>query len=183
MSINVDDSGAHRLIPDTPALPAATGEPRPRTALARFKAGATSLNLPHDYRNAIRHGEPGDCHSLVLDGVRVFYTLAARSKRDCCWDYQREAESWREFRAALAAEYHTGIHPELPREIAAITYIRDSERVHLCRPGSHPGTRRRLRDIWRRWTALSPLPLLGALTQPLAGSATAVGIALAPVMP
>jgi hypothetical protein len=71
----------------------------------------------------------------------------------------------------------------MPAAISMVVWAHDSSELRICQPGTAPALRRARERIRRRLTALSPLPLLGALTQPIAGSATAVGIAVAPLAP
>lgn len=174
MSLNVENTGTNGTHHLDDAHPAAI--------LAPFTQSARSSDIAEDYLNVLRHGAPGTRIRLIIHKLPVTVTLAAPLGAEGGRD--QELRSWRDLRAAVAAAHHTGIHPELPQEVAAITVTRDGHRVHIARAGTPACLLRRARKVvQRRWSALSPLPALCALTEPLAGSATAVGIAVAPVLP
>lgn len=142
-----------------------------------------SCDVPGAYLRALRTGTPDTRYRITIDGRDVYIVLAHPPGPV---DPPRESESWAELCHAIAtATGCDGIHPALPRELALAIWTDDNgHEITACRPGAPIGAIRRARSrIRRRLAALSPFPLLGVLTQPLTGGATAVGIALAPVMP
>lgn len=142
-----------------------------------------SCDVPGAYLRALRTGTPDTCYRITIDGRDVYIVLAHPPGPV---DPPRESESWAELCHAIAtATGCDGIHPALPRELALAIWTDDNgHEITACRPGAPVGAIRRARSrIRRRLTALSPLPLAGVLAQPLTGSATLVGIALAPVIP
>lgn len=146
-------------------------------AFTTLEADAYNCSTPDGYIHAIRRGAPGSRHRVILDGHPTHITIGARSTGP-----RRDRDSYEELVAAMrAAVTETGIQPELPAEINMIVWQHEGREFRLCAPGSAAALRRA--RIRRRLSALSPLPLLGAITQPLAGSATAVGIAIAPIPP
>lgn len=167
MSISADDSGspAH---PDDELADAINGF---------FHHRATNSGVPPTYLRALRHGAPGSRHRITIKGRPVSIVLGHQLQRP--EDPAREKQSWIKLREAVALlrSGHDCTHLALPREVAGVVINVDGRQVRVLRPAPLKG---RLR---RRLTALSPLPLLGALTQPIAGSATAVGIAVAPIAP
>lgn len=143
-----------------------------------------SCDVPGAYVRALRAGTPDTRYRITIDGRPVYIVLAAPPGPV---DPARESQSWAELCRAVDTAGQTGcdgIHPALPRELALAVWNHNGREITACRPGAPVGAIRRARSrIRRRLAALSPFPLLGVLTQPLSGGATAVGIALAPVMP
>jgi hypothetical protein len=145
---------------------------------------AAHSGTPPTYITAIRTGTPGSRHHTTVAEIPAQITLGtavgpSTSSRDI-------AASFAQLRDAMHAATQTaaatdGIQPQLPAEISMVTWRHNGQELRLAAPGAAPTLRRaRLR---RRLTALSPLPLLGALTQPLTAPVTAIGIAIAPVLP
>lgn len=145
-------------------------------AFALMDEDAEATLIPGDYHRAVRTGAPGTRHRITINKTTAHITIRAQSPTP-----QRDVESFEELKAAMNAAVTDGIQPELPPEISMVVWQHDGREVRVCAPGSAE-TLRRAR-IRRRLTGLSPLPMLGWLTQPLAGSATAVGLAFAPVLP
>ena len=146
-------------------------------AFTDLEADAYGSSAPDSYIRALNRGALGSRHRITIDEDPAYITISARSTGP-----RRDSDSFKELVAAMrAAVTETGIQPELPAEINMIVWQHEGREFRLCAPGSAAALRRA--RIRRRLSALSPLPLLGAITQPLAGSATAVGIAVAPVLP
>lgn len=146
-------------------------------AIAEFGTHTANSRTPSAFINALRHGAPGSRHDITVNGTAARITIGARGTPDA----STEAAAFTQLRAAMTAAITDGIQPELPTEISMVVWEHEGREVRVCAPGS-ASTLRRAR-IRCRLSALSPLPFLGAITQPLAGSATAVGIAFAPVLP
>lgn len=148
-------------------------------AFALMDQDAEATLIPGDYHRAVRTGTPGSRHRITISGdTTAHITIQAQSPSP-----RRDVESYEQLKAAMNAVITDGIQPELPREIAMIAWEHEGRELRICAPGTASDIRRARSRLRRRLSALSPLPLLGALTQPLAGSATAVGIAIAPVVP
>jgi hypothetical protein len=145
-------------------------------ALAFMDEDAEASVIPGDYCRAVRTGTPGSRHRITINKTTAHITIQAQSPNPL-----RDVESFEELIAAMTAAVTDGIQPELPREISMVVWHHEGREVRVCAPGTASDIRRA--RIRRRLSALSPLPMLGWLTQPLAGSATAVGIAVAPVLP
>lgn len=172
MSISVDESGI----------------PAPRNnlteAVASLRRAAASSGVPPAYKRALRTGTLGSRHRVTIAGQLITVILADGQRHPA--DPARERASWIELRDAfLNLRDGTGdnVTSALPAEVAAAVWRRNGREVRAYQPGAAPALRRTRQRIRRRLTALSPLPLLTALIQPLAGSATAVGIAVVPVLP
>lgn len=90
-----------------------------------------------------------------------------------CWEQLRAA-----VHVALKGDTETAA-TMLPAEVAAAEWVHHGKRTRIHQPGA---ATRALRCARRGLKALTPLPpLLGALSQPLAGGATAAGFLLAPI--
>ncbi|MGI5414298.1 hypothetical protein [Actinomadura luteofluorescens] len=146
-------------------------------AVNAFHSHTSNSGAPSAFVNALRNGPQGSRHDITVDGVPTRITLGAHRPPDS----RRERAAFAELFTAMKAAQTDGIQPELPPEISMVVWEYQGRELRVCAPGSAP-TLRRAR-IRRRLSALSPLPFLGAITQPFAGSATAVGIAFAPVLP
>lgn len=147
-------------------------------AFALMDEDADAVVIPGDYCRAVRTGTPGSRHRIAINKTTAHITIQAQSPNP-----QRDVESYEQLKAAMKAAATDGIQPELPREIAMVVWEHEGRELRVCAPGTASDIRRARSRFRRGLSALSPLPLLGAITQPLAGSATAVGIAMAPVLP
>ena len=145
-------------------------------AFTDLEADAYGSSAPDSYIRALNRGALGSRHRITIDEDPAYITISARSTGP-----RRDSDSFKELVAAMRAAVTDGIQPELPPEISMVVWHHEGREVRVCAPGSASALRRA--RIRRRLSALSPLPFLGAITQPLAGSATAVGIAFAPVLP
>lgn len=147
-------------------------------AFAILDAAAVTSGAPTSFSRAVRTGTPGTRHRVTVDGVPAHITIRTQSPGP-----RRDTECFTQLLAAMKAATVDGIQPELPAEISMVVWEHEGRELRVCAPGTAAAIRRARKRIRDRLTALSPLPLLGALTQPIAGSATAVGIAIAPVLP
>jgi hypothetical protein len=145
---------------------------------AAFHADAVASGTPTAYVHAVRAGALGSRHSVIVGETPARITIRAHSTGP-----RRDAASFAQLRDAMTAATTDGIQPDLPPEIGMVVWQHHGREIRICAPGTAPALRRARTRIRRRLTALSPLPLLGALVQPVAGSATAVGIAVAPIPP
>lgn len=96
-------------------------------------------------------------------------------------DPAAEYASWQQLRDAVRTALNGDTAAActlLPPEIAAAEWLHHGRRTRIRQPGA---AARAIRCARRGIKALTPLPLLGALSQPLAGGATAAGILLAPI--
>lgn len=150
-------------------------------ALTRLDADAAHSGAPVAYIHAIRTGAPGSRHRITVNGAPAHITIGTPAGES--GPPRDAADSFTRLRNAMQAATIDGIQPQLPPEISMVTWRHNDQELRICAPGAAPTLRRARERVRRRLTALSPLPLLGTLTQPLTGSATAVGIALAPVVP
>lgn len=151
-----------------------------RDALTEMDRDAAHSGTPSAYIRAIRTGAPGTRHRVTVNGVPVHITIRAPCPRSA-HRAAASAASFAQLCAAMAMVDHVdGIQPELPAELAMAAWRKDGHDLRICRPGAAPSLRRaRLR---RRLTALSPVPLLAALVQPVAGGAVA-SLAFVPFPP
>lgn len=147
-------------------------------AFALMDEDADAVVIPGDYCRAVRTGAPGSRHRIPINKTTAHITIQAQSPNP-----RRDVESYEQLKAAMTAAVTDGIQPELPREIAMVVWEHEGRELRVCAPGTASDIRRARGRFRRGLSALSPLPFLGAITQPLAGSATAVGIAVAPVLP
>lgn len=146
----------------------------------------TPLGNPHaDSRTPdrftawIRTRTNGTRCDLTIHGAPA--TITSASANTGTADPTAEYACWEQLRTAV----HTALNGEkeaagtlLPAEIAAAEWVHHGQRTRIRRPGA---ATRAVRCARRGIKALTPLPLLGALSQPLAGGATAAGILLAPI--
>lgn len=172
MSISVDESGI----------------PTPRNlteAIAGLRRAADNSGVHPAYKRALRDGAPGTRHNITIGGHPVTIIVAQQPHHPA--NPAREHASWIELREAVTGLLGTAsghhVAAMLPAEVAAAIWQHEGREVRAYHPGAASTLRRARSGIRRRLGALFPLPLLGTLTQPLTGSATAVGIALAPVVP
>ncbi|TYK45230.1 hypothetical protein [Actinomadura decatromicini] len=166
MSISADDTGDHDLL---------------AAAVHDWNAGSANSDVPAAFITALRTGTPGVRYQVTHDEHAVHVAVARAGAPP--YNPDRERAIWQQLRVAMRDATLDGIQPELPCEFTMAVRQHDGREILLCRPGTALDLRRARERLRRRLTALSPLPLLGTLLQPVAGSATAVGIAIAPIPP
>ena len=168
MSIGGNDSGQHHAQPD------------PLGPLGPFFAEANSrLGLTAHFETFMRTRRPHTRCQLSVLGRTT--TLTSASTGTGTADPDAEKRCWKRLRAAIraASEGNTSAAGAmLPAEIAAAEWDDDGHHIRIRRPGA---TTRAVRCARRGLKAMTPLPILTALSQPLAGGATAVGIFFAPI--
>lgn len=168
MSISANHTGAHAA-----AILA--------SAVNQWNANSSNSDIPTTYITALRTGIPGVRYQVSVDERTINVTPARFGAPP--YNPDRERASWNQLCLAFRAAELDGIQPELPHELTMAVWTHNGREIRICQPGTAPAIRNARERLRRRLTALSPLPLLGALSQPVAGSATAVGIAVAPIPP
>lgn len=178
------DTGAQRQASYTTPVPPAGATRQAKTipgVIAAHHQRAASADAPSTFVNALQAGVPGTLHKVVINYVDVQYTTT-EAAAGC--DPARAAEAWLELRHAFTITERSGLSPALPRELATATWEHAGRRIHIYRPGAPSGQLRRARTAMRRrLAALSPVPALAGFGQTLAGGATAVGMAVTPLIP
>jgi hypothetical protein len=173
LSISGNDSGQHHPQDHT-------SHSTPRDHLGGFFADADAREgLTGPFMNFMRTRRPRTRCQLSVLGSPT--TLTSSSTGSGQADPPAEQACWKQLRAAIrtASDGHTATAGDmLPAEIAAAEWEHDGHRVRIRRTGA---TVRTLRCAQRGIRALTPLPLVGALSQPFVGGATAAGIFLAPL--
>lgn len=136
-------------------------------------------STPDRFTAWIRDRTIGTRCALTVHGAPA--TITSASTSTTAIDANAELRCWEQLRAAV----HTALNGDtetaaamLPPEVAAAEWVHHGKRTRIHQPGA---ATRALRCARRGLKALTPLPLLGALSQPLAGSATAVGLLIAPI--
>ena len=168
MSIGGNDSGQHHAQPD------------PLVPLGPFFAEANArLGLTAHFETFMRTRRPHTRCQLSVLGRTT--TLTSASTGTGTADPDAEKRCWKRLRAAIraAADGNTAAAGAmLPAEIAAAEWDDNGHRIRIRRPGA---TTRAVRCARRGLKAMTPVPVLTALSQQLAGGATAAGILLAPI--
>lgn len=134
---------------------------------------------PDDFTAWIRSRDVGTRCDLTIHGAPA--TITSASTNSATFDATAEHRCWKQLRAAVQAALNGDTDAAatmLPPEIAGAEWVHHGKRTRIHQPGA---ATRALRCARRNLKALAPLPLLGALSQPLAGGATAVGIFFAPI--
>lgn len=160
MSIGGNDSGQHQ--------PSPLGDPY------------ADSRTPDRFTAWIRTRDAGTRCDLTIHGAPAVITSA--SAHTGAFDPTAEYASWEQLRAAVNVALNgdeEAAATMLPAEVAVAEWVHHGRRTRIRRPGA---ATRAVRCARRGLKALTPLPpLLGALSQPLAGGATAAGILLAPI--
>jgi hypothetical protein len=134
---------------------------------------------PDRFTAWIRARHAGSRCDLTIHGAPA--TITAASTHTGAFDANAEYACWERLRAAVNVALNGDTETAatlLPDEVAAAELTHHGGRIRIRRPGA---TTRAVRCARRGLKALTPLPLLGALSQPLAGGVTAAGILLAPI--
>ena len=134
---------------------------------------------PDDFTAWIRSRDVGTRCDLTIHGAPA--TITSASTNAGTFDATAEYRCWEQLRAAVQTALKGDTETAatmLPAEVAAAEWVHHGQRTRIHQPGA---ATRALRCARRGLKALTPLPLLGALSQPLAGGATAAGILLAPI--
>jgi hypothetical protein len=166
LSIGGNDSGQHHANPHGPL--------GWFLAKANARSGTTAA-----FQNFMRTRQPRTRCQLSMRGQPT--TLTSASTGTGTADPDAEQACWDRLTAALTAAEAgntSAAGTMLPAEIAAAEWHHNGHHIRIRQPGT---ASRAVRCARRGLKALTPLPLLGALSQPLAGGATAAGILLAPI--
>ena len=135
-------------------------------------------STPDRFTAWIRDRNVGTRCDLTIHGAPA--TITSASTSTATFDAAAEHRCWKQLRAAVQAALNGDTETAatmLPAEVAAAEWVHHGKRTRIHQPGA---ATRALRCARRGLKALTPLPLLGAISQPLAGGATA-GILLAPI--
>lgn len=171
---------------DQPHNPDHTSQPgTPRDQFAwLFTAAHDRASMTGPFTNFMRTRTAGGRCELSVLGLLTTLTSAAAATDT--HDTAAESVCWRQLRTAMTAalEGDPAAGGMLPAEITSAAWDRHGQHIRI----RHPGTTTRVLQCAQRAGrrgigAVTPLTLLGALSQPLIGGATAAGIALAPVIP
>jgi len=136
-------------------------------------------STPDKFTAWIRDRTTGARCDLTIHGAPA--TITSASTNTTAIDATGELRCWKQLRAAVQTALNGDTETAaamLPPEIAAAEWVHHGKRTRIHQPGA---ATRALRCARRGLKALTPIPVLGALSQPLAGGATAVGILLAPI--